>query len=57
VEPDKKGVLHEETFTITDEEIESLRVDIIAATKAVVTGACLATPCDPDECDYCHLLN
>lgn len=57
VEPDKKGVLHEETFTITDEEIDSLRADIIDATKAVVTGSCLEVSCDPEVCDYCHLLN
>lgn len=57
VEPDQKGLIHEETFTITDEEIEALRLQILAATKSVVSGECLQVECDIEQCDYCHLVD
>jgi len=56
VEPDTKGVIHEEVFTITDEEVESLKEEIIEATKAIVSGAFLNSPCEEGESDYCHLV-
>lgn len=55
MEPDKKGVVHEEEFSITDEEINSLREQIIEATRAVVSGSCLLIPCDNKTCGYCHI--
>ncbi len=56
VEPDSKGNIKEELYSITDEEIEELKAHIIEATKAVVSGECLRTVCDPLECEYCDLL-
>jgi RecB family exonuclease len=56
VEPDAKGVVHEESFTITEEEIIALKEELIAATKAVVSGDCLQTVCDSEKCQYCHLV-
>ncbi len=56
VEPDKKGVIHEEEFEITDEEITDLKQQIIEATKAVITGQCLTMTCDNTKSDYCHLV-
>jgi DNA helicase-2/ATP-dependent DNA helicase PcrA len=56
VQPDKNGKIHEESFTITDEEVEELRLQIIEATRVVVTGECLREVCDPDQCEYCHLI-
>lgn len=38
VEPDKKGIIHEESFTITDEDVVLLREEIIAAAAAIVRG-------------------
>lgn len=57
VEPDKKGVIHEESFYISHEEVEELKSEIISATKAVVSGEVLQTNCDPEKCHFCHLLN
>ncbi|USN88057.1 MAG: ATP-dependent helicase [Candidatus Nomurabacteria bacterium] len=56
VEPDTKGVIHEESFTILDEEIEELKGEIIKATDEVVSGHCLQIECDESKCDYCHLI-
>jgi DNA helicase-2/ATP-dependent DNA helicase PcrA len=56
VEPDAKGVIHEEAFTITDDEIATLKAEIIEATRAVITGECLTVPCDPEVTDFCHLV-
>lgn len=56
VEPDEKGVIREEDFTVTEEEIAELRRDIIEATKAVVSGACLEVSCDKEECEHCDFV-
>jgi DNA helicase-2/ATP-dependent DNA helicase PcrA len=56
VEPTAKGVIKEETFTITDEEIEALRRDISTAAEALVTGEWQKTICDPAVVTYCALL-
>jgi len=55
IEPDKKGLIHEEEFSISEEEIELLKQDLIKATRAVISGDCLKEPCDPDHCNFCHL--
>jgi hypothetical protein len=57
VEPDSKGTFKEEAFTITDEEIAELKADIIAATKAIVSGECLKEPCDSEKTDFCSLAS
>jgi len=56
VEPDAKGVIHEEVFTITDEEVKDLKEEIIEATKNIVSGAFLSSPCEEGDSDYCHLV-
>lgn len=56
LEPDAKGVIHEETYTITDEEIESLKAELIRVAKEIISGECLSAPCDPKESEYCHLV-
>lgn len=56
VEPDSKGNLKEESYTITDEEIEGLKQDILKATKEVVSGECLKVSCDVSKCKYCDLV-
>lgn len=55
IEPDSKGIIHEEVFNITDEEVNNLREQIIEATRTVVSGSCLLVPCDNKVCDYCHI--
>jgi DNA helicase-2/ATP-dependent DNA helicase PcrA len=56
VQPDGKGLIKEESFCITPEEVEELKVHIIAAAKEIVTGACLAVPCDEGASDYCKYV-
>lgn len=56
VEPDAKGVIHEEVFTITDQEVEELKEEIIAAAQEIVSGSFLQEPCDEKNSEYCHLV-
>jgi len=56
VEPDAKGVIHEEVFNITNEEVEELKEEIIEATKNIVSGEFLKSPCEEGDSDYCHLV-
>ena len=57
VEPDSKGVIHEETFTITDNEILELQQQIIEVAKEIISGKFLKSDCDPATSDYCHLVS
>jgi len=56
VEPDAKGQIKEEQFTITDEEISALKEEIILSVKDIISGACLLVSCDDAESDYCHYV-
>jgi DNA helicase-2/ATP-dependent DNA helicase PcrA len=56
VEPDSNGVIKEETFVITDEEIEELRTELIRVAKEVVEGTALTATCDSERCHYCDLV-
>ncbi len=56
VEPDSKGNIHEEVFNITKEEISNLKSEIIEATQQIVSGDCLQTVCDSENCSFCHLV-
>ncbi len=53
IEPDAKGVIHEEVFEITDEDIQALREEILRVTTEIIHGEFLAIPCDEKVCDYC----
>ncbi len=55
VESDGKGGIIEETFVITDAEVEELKQTIIAATKEIISGEFLAQPCEEGESDYFEL--
>lgn len=56
VEPDTKGIIKEETFTITDEEIASLKKEIIGAVKSIISGEFLTQPCDDATSEYCQFV-
>jgi DNA helicase-2/ATP-dependent DNA helicase PcrA len=56
VESDAKGVIHEEVFTITDEEVEELKAEIITAAKDIVSGKFLQSSCEEGDSEYCHLV-
>jgi DNA helicase-2/ATP-dependent DNA helicase PcrA len=56
VQADTHGKIHEEIFSISDEEIEDLRKEILVATKEIISGAFLEAPCDENSCEYCHLV-
>jgi len=55
VEPDAKGVIKEEGFQITNEEIAALRATIIESVRGIISGSFLITPCDPEKSAYCDL--
>ncbi len=55
VEPDAKGVIHEETFTITETEVEELKQEITTAVKEIISGSFLEKSCDEKQSEYCHL--
>lgn len=56
INPDEKGRIHEETYSITDEEIEFLKGEIIRVGLEIAHGAFLNAPCDPTVSSYCHLV-
>ncbi|HMA78906.1 MAG TPA: ATP-dependent DNA helicase [Candidatus Paceibacterota bacterium] len=56
VEPTSRGEIKEETFTITDEEIDSVRSDLVAAAAALSSGDWQRTACDPAVVEYCALM-
>lgn len=56
IEPDEKGKIHEELFTITNEEIDELKGQIIEMVKSIISGSFLNVECDQNESDYCHLV-
>ncbi len=56
IEPDEKGMIHEETYVITTEEIESLKKEIIRVGLEIAHGAFLDAPCDSSVSSYCHLV-
>lgn len=57
VEPAPNGEVKEEMFEITDEEIETLKVELIAAAKEIASGTALQSVCDPESCHYCDLVS
>jgi DNA helicase II / ATP-dependent DNA helicase PcrA len=57
VQPNAHGLIQEETFEITDDEIQALEKEIITSAEAIVTGSYLQVPCDPKESPYCALVN
>ncbi len=57
VEADEKGKVHEESYTITQEEIETLKSDIIRIVGEITKGAFLNAPCDPNKSSYCDLVD
>ena len=56
VEADEKGKVHEEAYIISEEEIETLKKEIIRVTKEIVSGEFLTQPCDEKVCNYCELV-
>tara|TARA_B100002051_G_C16745775_1_gene647521 strand:+ start:8529 stop:11528 length:3000 start_codon:yes stop_codon:yes gene_type:complete len=54
IEPDTKGVIHEEVFQITDEEILDLKQELIRVAKEIVSGSFLLTP-PTEDCAYWDL--
>ncbi len=56
VEPDAKGVIHEETFIVTDDEVESLQAEIITAAQDILSGDFLLDHTIASESKYAHLI-
>ncbi len=55
VEPDQKGVIHEESFTVTEEEIEELKMSIIQSAKEIMAGDWLSENIESDSTEYEYL--
>ena len=56
IECDVNGKIHEESFTITDEELALLKGDIVRVAGEIASGAFLSKPCDPDRTEYASLV-
>lgn len=56
VEPTPKGEIKEETFIITDEEITTLKNEIIHAAQCLSDGSWQSVACDPAVVEYCTLM-
>jgi hypothetical protein len=56
VESATTGTSKQESFTITDQEIADLKQEIIDAAIAITRGNWTTQACDPEVCEYCHLL-
>ena len=56
VEPDTKGVIHEETFVITDAEVEELKQEIITAVQSIRSGDFLHNEELAQASSYAHLI-
>ena len=52
----EKGKIREESYSITDEEIASLKEEIIRIVHDITHGTFLTAPCDPEKSNYCHLV-
>ncbi len=56
VEGDSKGVIKEESFTVSAEEVETLRQEIIAAAQSIVQGTFLSDATLAEASAYAHLV-
>lgn len=56
IEPDAKGIIREERYTIEPSDIEALRTLIIECARDIAHGAFLNAPCEPGTSPYCHLV-
>ena len=56
VEPDAKGNIREETFSISDEEIALLKGEILRVAGEITSGAFLEVACDSGVSEYCALV-
>ncbi|MES2966270.1 MAG: 3'-5' exonuclease, partial [Patescibacteria group bacterium] len=57
VEPDAKGVIHEETFVITDAEVEELTLELISAVNSILTGEFLVDPSVAEASSFAHYIS
>jgi DNA helicase-2/ATP-dependent DNA helicase PcrA len=55
LEPDTKGRHRYESFDISQNEIEALRVVIASTAEAIYTLSFFDKHCDDDACEYCEL--
>jgi len=56
VQPDTHGVIKEEVFSISKEEVVELKQTIINAVQEIISGTFLTQPCDYTVSDYCDLV-
>ena len=56
IEPDIKGNLHKEIFTVPDEDVLDLREQILKVADEILNLKFLDAECDTEKCDYCDLV-
>lgn len=56
VQAKPNGDIAEESFTISDEEIDELKQEIIQAVQSIISGKFLTTECDDKVSEYCELV-
>ncbi|MCI5108360.1 MAG: ATP-dependent helicase, partial [Candidatus Pacebacteria bacterium] len=57
IEPDSRGLMHKEKFTVSDEDVLDLKKQIIEVSGEIMDLKFLDTPCDPEKCSYCDLVD
>jgi DNA helicase-2/ATP-dependent DNA helicase PcrA len=57
VQPDAKGVIREESFTVLEEEVLELQQQIIAAAAEIISGNALTSLCDDSSSEYCRFVS
>lgn len=56
VESAATSTIKQESFLITDDEVDELKQHIIDVALDITTGSWATQECDHGVCDYCHLL-
>ena len=56
LEPDSNGQIKEEVFSISPNEIEELKADIVRVVREIVSGEMLKAPVDETKTEYGHLV-
>ena len=57
VEPDAKGVIHEETFTISDSEVTALKQELIEAVRTILKGEYLQDKAIAEASSYARYIS
>lgn len=57
IEPDAKGNMHKEKFSVSDDDVLDLKEQILQVSDEILNLKFLGAECDPEKCDYCDLVD